>query len=169
VWEHIVVSDGFDSEVESICDYYGVQFRYVTRDENQGLSNGHFAKDVGISLATGNYLVLWDDDNFYFDNALEVLHETARGHDIGVCKATYYKKHRSEEYPDIFFELPQNWTGEFILGDIDTINVCVSTKLAKTVNWSDTKAYEGDYIWLKELSKKDISINYSSNVIGLKL
>ena len=168
-WEHIIVSDGVDLEVKAICDYYGVQSACVPRDENQGSSNGHHAKDVGISLALGDYLVLWDDDNFYFDNALKTLHETTKGHDIGVCGATYYKKHRNEEYPNIFFNIPQKWTGDFVLGDIDTMNVCVSTKLAKTVNWNETKLYEGDYIWLKKLCKNNISINYSPERIGLKL
>jgi glycosyltransferase involved in cell wall biosynthesis len=168
-WEHIVVSDGFDPEVNCICDYYGIKSTFIPRNENQGLSNGHLAKDVGIKLATGKYLVLWDDDNFYFDKALQTLYITAKGYDIGVCGAIYYKKHRDEDYPNIFFEIPKNWTGEFVLGDIDTMNVCVSTKLAKKVDWNKTNLYEGDYMWLNELCKNNLNINYNSETIGLKI
>jgi glycosyltransferase involved in cell wall biosynthesis len=174
-WEHIVVSDGPDPEVESICKYYGVKSTFVTRDEDRvretgHYAKGHYAKDVGIGLATGRYLVLWDDDNFYFKNALKVLHSTAKGYDIGVCSAKYYKKHRNKEYPDIFFDIPKKWSGEFVLGDIDTINVCVSTNLAKKAKWNESRLYEGDYIWLDKLFKNnDISINYSQETIGVKL
>jgi organic radical activating enzyme len=168
--EHIVVSDGPDDEVKEICKQYKVRCKCIKRNNDQGRSNGHYAKDVGIDMAKGRYICLWDDDNYYYDDAIENLYLCANGYDIGVCGAMYYKKHRSEEYPNIFFQLPQNWEGKFVVGDIDTMNVCISSKLAKLVKWADSKVYEGDFIWLDKIcSQFDVRINYSSTVVGVKL
>lgn len=168
-YEHIIVSDGVDHEVEVICSDYKIKHRCIEKDLDQKCSNGHLAKDVGISMASGSYVCLWDDDNFYYSNALNNLYEVAKDHDIGVCTAIYYKKHRDHEYPNVFFEFPKKWTGEFVLGDIDTMNVCVSANLARKSKWHDTKLYEGDYIWLSELCKYEISINFNPTCIGIKL
>lgn len=167
-YEHIVVSDGLDSEVEAICRFYRLKYRCIEKDPDQGGSHGHLAKDTGIQIAEGRYICLWDDDNVYYDDALEALHRTAIGYDIGVCSAVYYKKHREDE-SEIFRSIPQSWNGKFVLGDIDTMNICVSRHFAIKACWKDSSLYEGDYIWLEKICRYNPSINFNNQVIGIKL
>ena len=173
-FEHIVVSDGIDREVENICKYYKINCFCIEKETNTGNSKGHAARDKGINLAKGDYIALWDDDNIYFPHALNDLYEASNGYDIGVCdvllklkSAAPTEKERIDN--DIYKIIPQNWQGQFIIRNIDTMNVMTKKKSASLALWTESKKYEGDFYWLEKLADKGCSVNYVSKTIGIKI
>ena len=87
--EIIVVNDGStDSSLEILMQY---QDRiYLINQENQGLSA---ARNAGIQVATGRYLVFIDSDDFIDCTMLERLYNVAEksGCPLVICDAMLYK------------------------------------------------------------------------------
>lgn len=175
--ERICVSDGYDEEVEAICSYYKLKYLFCNKEENKGSSKGHLARDTGIENVNSEYLCLWDDDNYYYDHAAQSLLECIKNKDIGVCDILFKKisPNESKNYSrnlnsdEIYRKIPDNWNGEFVLRQIDTMNIVVRTSLARKEKWSDIDLYEGDFYWLNNLIKYNPKISYSSQIIGIKL
>lgn len=176
-YEHIIVSDGPDEEVEVICSYYNIKFKCIERNKSTDNSKGHLARDEGIKMASGTFIVLWDDDNIYFNHALSTLYATTKHYDIGICDIYFQMRHpdtkstfpREKDTNKIYCTIPTNWLGSFKLRDIDTMNVIVKKNKAITAKWSECEEYEGDFYWLESLEKMGAKINYLKTHIGIKL
>lgn len=124
---------------------------------------GAYAKDIGINLASGQYVCFWDDDNIYYQHALASLYGTAYGVDIGVVRA----HHKTNEHK--YRTIPDQWTGQFVFKQIDTMCVCVRRNLAEKSLWSNHKESGTDFAWLSELVKYNPVIKYTPLVIGVHL
>ena len=155
--EHIVVSDGPDSLAKRLCELYGASYFELPTHKGK---TGSYARDLGIEKATGDYVVFWDDDNTIFPNALASAYATANGYDVGVTSITHIE-------PEETFQLPIGWTGQPVLGRIDTLCVCVRRSVAQQVKWVGDKDIEVDYDWIKRVFDLGITSNYSTDVIGL--
>lgn len=158
--EHIVVSDGPDEKNRAVAKFFGA--RYVERAATGG-AWGAFAKDTGIEIARGRYVVFWDDDNSYLDHSLLTLYEAASGVDIGVARTTHFDGMVS-------VVIPRKWDGSFRLGDIDTMCVCVRREVAVTEKWGLPNSIKGtDHHWLRRLQKNGASIRFINTIIGSHL
>jgi glycosyltransferase involved in cell wall biosynthesis len=165
-FNHLVVSDGPNSFVETVCAHFNVRCITIDKEQDQGTGRGHLPRDVGIAAANTDYICLWDDDNIYFDHAIQSLYDTASGFDIGVCPVKYLARD-CEPY---FKVVPRSWDGSFKLGNIDTMNVIMRTELARKETWSQFKIYEGDFLWLEALQNKHVpSVQYRDTIIGVHL
>jgi len=71
--------DGSMAVAEQLtADYQGsIEFRTARHEHNRGLSA---ARNTGISLATGDYLLFVDSDDFITDDCLQVLFSAVRQH-----------------------------------------------------------------------------------------
>ena len=156
--EHIVVADGDDSEARSVCREMGT--RYAFCEKHMGYC-GAGAKDHGISLASGEYICFFDDDNAYEPFAALTLYTAAYGFDIGVAQAI--------NNPGGFAVLPHQWSGEFEYLNIDTMNLCVRKEIAERHKWGDHQGRGTDFAWLKKLQSETIAINFVPVVIGRHL
>lgn len=173
-YEHIVVSDGFDNEIKFICEYYKIRSICIEKEKNTGESKGHLARDTGINLAKGKYVVLWDDDNVYYKNALSYLYEVVHGYDIGICNIHFnadpnFPIRTNNDSNEIYWTIPKKWLGSFVQSDIDTMNVIVKKNIAKSVPWTNSKRYNGDFDWLQSIDKLGVTKNYSEKYIGVKI
>jgi glycosyltransferase involved in cell wall biosynthesis len=176
-YEHIIVSDGLDNEIKFICGYYKIRSICIEKEKNTGESKGHLARDTGINLAKGKYVVLWDDDNIYYKDALSYLYETVQEYEIGICNIYFLTKNSDPNFPirrakdsnEIYWTIPKKWLGFFVYRDIDTMNVIVKKDIAKSVLWTNSKKYEGDFDWLNSIDKLGITKNYSEKYIGIKI
>lgn len=112
---------------------------------------GSAAKDVGISIAAGRYVIFWDDDNLYYENALQTVYENLVS-DLVIFKVRY----QGTLIPISRAIIP---------GEIDTMCLCVDSELAKTVPWSDGHGRYSDYRWASRIAQI-ARIHYSDAIIG---
>ena len=76
-WEAIVVNDGSTDNTSELTNTYLLQDNRIKLIEqnNQGLSA---ARNTGIKNAIGERLIFLDADDFFYDNALEVISNAAK-------------------------------------------------------------------------------------------
>lgn len=160
--ETIVIDESDDHKSETVVQRYASVISIYKRKPKEGLC-GAYAKDFGISIASGEYVCFWDDDNIYYPNALSTLYASAYHHDIGVVQTHHYR--RTGECVTI----PKPWRGNFEFKQIDTMCVCVRTELAEKQKWSDHKDRGTDYHWLHKLESYKPKINFVPLVIGSHL
>jgi len=79
--EVVVVNDGSDDQTDEVARRYGHRIRYV-RQANQGLPR---ARNNGIAVATGKYLLVLDSDDLLHPDALRWLVTAAAGRDDVLC------------------------------------------------------------------------------------
>lgn len=84
-WELIIVNDGSTDRTLNICkEYEDSEKIFLFTQPNSGVSN---ARNVGISHATGEYIVFVDSDDCLLDNALSIINDTM--HDTDICFYNY--------------------------------------------------------------------------------
>lgn len=74
-FELILVDDGSTDSSGSICDQYAQSYPCtitVIHQKNQGLL---FARKTGIKNARGEYYLFLDADDYFHDNAMEIIYE----------------------------------------------------------------------------------------------
>ena len=75
-WQAILVDDGSTDKSGEIAEEYAAKDNrfVVTHKENGGLSD---ARNVGISKATGEYIMFVDGDDFIHPQAMEIIYALA--------------------------------------------------------------------------------------------
>lgn len=160
--EHIVVSDGPDEHAKYLANQ--ADARYFELPEPVG-QWGAGAKDRGILEARGRYVCFWDDDNIYESHALVALFAAVQNVEIGVVRTQHRFRRRLG-----FVTIPRRWDGRFVLGDIDTMCVCVQTELARRETWQlENPTISNDHTWLVKLMKHAPRVNYLPITIGKHL
>lgn len=114
---------------------------------------GAAAKDAGVAAATGKYIVFWDDDNLYYEGALQSTYEEIQNGDLIIMKV----RHLGRQIP---------MSKNIIPGEIDTMCICAKSDLAKSTLWADGQGRYSDYRWVSKLAQKADLICYSDVVIG---
>ena len=90
-WELVIVNDGGSREVEATVEPFlaDPRIRYAYA-KHGGLSS---ARNVGMALARGDYICQLDDDDIYYPEHLETLHNFLRNN--SGCAAAYTDVHRA--------------------------------------------------------------------------
>ncbi len=82
------------------------------------------------------------------------------GTDIGLCQVVHWNEDRH-------MILPEAWKGQFKMGEVDTMCVCVRRELAQHELWAiEPVPYEVDLGWLTRLQQRGATVNFSPVVIG---
>ena len=78
--EVILVNDGSKDNSLAVCKEYACRYSniFVVDQKNQGVGA---ARNHGIEVAQGEYIMLMDADDFYNDNSLQKLFQIMRDHD----------------------------------------------------------------------------------------
>lgn len=85
--EVIVINDcSTDNSIEIIKSYQEQlhDFHVVNLEENKGVSN---ARNIGINLASGKYIMFCDSDDWYEENAVEILINEAKNNEADFVMA----------------------------------------------------------------------------------
>lgn len=73
-YEVIIVCDKCDDNSEMIVDYYIKKYNWKKiYEKNTGLSK---ARNIGIEIAAGDYLIFLDGDDYLNDNFLETINSS---------------------------------------------------------------------------------------------
>lgn len=86
--EIIIVDDGSKDSTGKIADEYSKMDNRikVIHQPNQGLPT---ARNVGMEIATGKYLMFLDSDDFFEDNSCELLYNEIKKHDADYVIGNY--------------------------------------------------------------------------------
>lgn len=90
-FELILINDGStDLKTIEICEFYQKNDKRVKliSKENEGIE---ITRRRGIKLASGEYIVHMDHDDWYSDDALEILYNTASQNNVDIVIANNYR------------------------------------------------------------------------------
>ena len=95
-YEIILIDDGSTDECPQICDEYAKQYSHikVIHQENAGLSA---ARNTGIKVAQGDYILFVDSDDYLQPNTLGVLLEQMERDNLDVLRFRYQNVKESGE------------------------------------------------------------------------
>lgn len=88
-WELLLIDDGSTDDVTSaICDEYAKQYKMirVVHQSNKGLCA---ARNIGISLAQGEYVTFCDHDDVFCDDSLQGVFSFAKINNLDFVKYEY--------------------------------------------------------------------------------
>ena len=138
-YEIILINDGSTDNSIEICSKYNDQKIKIFNQNNKGVS---IARNVGISLATGQYIMFVDADDMvsekYIENLIKSIEETNT--DMVVCGYTKEKA-----------ELVNKKNSQEIKGEIINANTMLE-------NMMENNLQEG-YLWNKIFKKSIINDN----------
>lgn len=89
-YEIILVDDGSPDACPEICDRYAEKYPEkirVVHKENSGPAN---TRNVGLSMAKGDYIFFIDSDDFLKEDRVKELYEKAVEYDADVLQTSYY-------------------------------------------------------------------------------
>lgn len=88
-WELVIVDDGSYDETVDICKKYSEKDNRIkiVRCKNSGVSN---ARNIGISYATGEYIVFLDSDDSLIENCIEIYQRLIKESRQDVIISNYY-------------------------------------------------------------------------------
>lgn len=94
-YEIILVDDGSPDECPQICDEYAEKYDNirVVHQENAGLSA---ARNSGINVATGDYIMFVDSDDYLQPNVLGTLMEQVEREQLDVLRFDYQNVRQTE-------------------------------------------------------------------------
>lgn len=97
-YEVILVNDGSTDNTEKICKKFEIEninIKYIYQ-HNSGVS---VARNLGISISEGEYLLFLDCDDYLLNNWFEVCKKalSANNFNVDILFFDYYSKHNSEE------------------------------------------------------------------------
>ena len=85
-FEVIIVDDGSTDQCPVLCDDFAKNKNYATviHKKNGGLSS---ARNAGINVASGEYIIFVDSDDWIADSTLEVFEAILRSNDVDLLTA----------------------------------------------------------------------------------
>jgi beta-1,4-galactosyltransferase, putative len=143
--EVIVVNDASPKSIQcdEIIEKYSskIAIKYIKNELNRGT---HLTKKIGIGVSTGQYFLVLDSDDFYENNALNILHEDIlKNGSADYIEFNFYELERKSKHQASFFDnSEENKTLEDILSfrKNHTIwNKCFNSSIKN--NWQNMEAF----------------------------
>ncbi len=96
-WELLLVDDGSIDRSALICDDYVKQDKRIKvfHKQNGGVSS---ARNSGIKLAKGDWIIFLDSDDYLLQDALEILLDTALSNNTNVSAANFFVEVSNKRY-----------------------------------------------------------------------
>ena len=143
--ELILVDDGSTDKSFEIIDEYDKKYENV-KSLKLAQKSGAAGKprNEGIKIATGEYIMFLDPDDFYDKNALEIMYNTAVEQDVEIVTANYkYANEDGEVWSKAVFDeerfksfkfSEENFSDSFFVWNSGSCNKIFKSKLIKDNN-----------------------------------
>ncbi|MGO2103619.1 MAG: glycosyltransferase family 2 protein [Psychroflexus halocasei] len=159
-WECIIVDDGSKDATDEVVDAFvqkDRRFKYYKRSSNYA-AGGNGARNYGLDLAKGEFIVFFDSDDLMSKNHLEVKYKliTSGDYDFGITRTKYF-----------------NYTNEFIdrYYNFSTKDISKENYVLQHINWLTLdviiKALLAKQMRFNELIKSGQEYNYFSKLVCL--
>ena len=173
-FELILVDDGSKDQSGKICDEYLIKDNRVKviQKKNGGLSS---ARNTGLNIAVGEYVIFIDSDDFINKNMIEILYKSIikNSSDIVICRYNEVLEDKVKDYIDqeivcISHINEKNFTNIEALNELYEINAGVFTvawnklyrkKLFDDLRYTENRIHEDEYI-IHELLYRSNKITY---------
>lgn len=148
--EIILVDDGSTDGSGEICEEYAAKDKRIRliHQENKGLST---ARNVGLTLMTGEAVAFFDPDDAYeatfFEKMMNAL--VSERLDQVICRYTLHRSEKKLQANKVDITFPRILTGfygsvELLKGLVDsTVNVSVWNKLYRSSVWEEIRFPDG--------------------------
>ncbi len=138
--EIILVDDGSTDDSKTIVDEYAKKDTRikVIHKINGGLSS---ARNVGLNVASGEYIFFVDGDDFIANNAIEVLGEIIKNNDYDIICFNYYVSYEDKDVKT--YSKPQYW------------NVSDNVKYVISSTSACSRVYKRDFLIKNKLFFKE--------------
>lgn len=92
--EIILVDDGSPDSCPELCDEFAKKDNRikVIHQKNAGLG---MARNTGLKIASGEFVMFVDSDDYLPSNAIEILYQTAEKNNADTVLAGYYRKNKN--------------------------------------------------------------------------
>ncbi|MBR3883919.1 MAG: glycosyltransferase family 2 protein [Bacteroidaceae bacterium] len=122
-YEHIIVDDGSRDNTANIVSEYTKKYnhiKFIKLAENKGTNT---ARNTAIKVATGNYCIILDSDDYFIEDALYKINECIKNKNYKhylftpddryevFCNSSIFKENNIFKYADF---LSEKITGDFI-------------------------------------------------------
>lgn len=111
--EIILIDDGSTDECPKMCEQFADEDNriQVVHQKNAGVS---VASNIGIKMATADWLMFVDSDDWLEDNMVEVLHNQAVNSGADIVCASYYKNYPKQQ---VEVKLNRGDEGEYLVSE----------------------------------------------------
>ena len=136
--EILLIDDGSPDQCGQLCDMYKTwdERIHVVHKKNGGLSD---ARNVGLDLCTGDYVVFVDSDDWLDLDMIEVLYNTLKENQADIAECSYRNLYKDQVVEET------NCSGQLILGDaIFALEAMLDWRYFKPNAWN--KLYKRDVI-----------------------
>ncbi|MEE0530445.1 MAG: glycosyltransferase [Anaerostipes hadrus] len=132
-YEIILVDDGSKDGCAEICDNYekNEDNIKVIHKKNEGLG---FARNSGLEIATGDYIVFIDGDDYINSTRIETLYNCIRKNNADTCIASY-----TRVIDNNFIEIPNLMDGKILKG-VEIIEEILPRMIGSKPDGSDSIA-----------------------------
>lgn len=84
-WEWILVDDGSTDNTKVIIEIIkDERIKFISYKDNKGRG---YARNLGLKNSSGQIIVIWDIDDIYFPNRLQIIKSNIKNNDFFVSKA----------------------------------------------------------------------------------
>jgi glycosyltransferase involved in cell wall biosynthesis len=156
-WECIVVDDGSRDNTDEVVGTYvekDARFKYIIRSGDY-LSGGNGARNFGLDLAKGDYIVFFDSDDLMTEDHLQVKYDlvTSGDFDFGVTRTKYFNY--TNEYIDRYYNFKTEDISRenYILQRINwlTLDVIIVSSVAKSIRFNENIKIGQEYNYFSKL------------------
>ena len=165
-FELILVDDGSPDRSGEICDEYAAKDKRVKaiHKENGGVAS---ARQCGIDVATGEYTIHADPDDWMELDMLECMYKAIKEEDADLLITDFYENNANEEVynKQPIISLKQE---DILKGILTNLHGSMCNKLLKTITYKENdinfikgiNIYEDNIFWIQVLLIKDLKISY---------
>ena len=173
-WECIVVDDGSRDNTDEVVGEYvrnDKRFKYFERTENY-LSGGNGARNFGLDLAQGEYIVFFDSDDLMTKNHLDVKCHliTSGDYDFGITRTKFFNY--SNEKIDKFYSF-QNFDinlDNYVLQNINwlTYDVIIKKQSINDIYFDESLKCAQEYNFYAKVLCYNYKSIYLDKIISLR-